>query len=195
MSAMLSIDGIENKFPENISNLENLLSYVIQNKKAEGDIIVEVKVDGQLFTEEYKHQAKKMDVNLMNKIDIATQTSSSFACDFLKEIVVYIDHLKKGILSSIELLRDNKEEEGYDMLFMSMDFLIVFKAHLNNIWLLTDNADKQNVFDVFFKRFGVIAEKIIVFQEMMDSLSVANLLEEEILTLVMELKDEFDLIH
>ncbi len=181
MNAVLSIDGVKNFFPEDILDLERLLLFVMEEKRSEGNIIVDVNIDGELYSEEYEHQARDVDLDLVRQIDITTQTRAGFAAKFLEDACIYIEQLEKGIQTAVEFLRAGEEKKGFDILAMSIDGIRTFKSHFENVCHALEKDDMSEKLKELWQRFYKLADRIIEIQESRDSLSLADLLEKEML--------------
>lgn len=187
MKTVLEINGIEKSYPEGISDLENLLLFIIEKEKSEEELIVEVKVNGENYSEDYEHQAREVDLNAVQKIEVTTQTQEAFAQDFLKLAPGYVAQLEKGFGASVGLLRDPlKEEEGYDMLAKSLDALLAFKTHMDNVMVVLEKDDRAAEFKDLWERFGNAADRFVKAQEEEDIVLIADLIESEILSLLQE---------
>jgi len=187
MKATLTLNGIEKSYPEEISDLENLLLFVMEKEKE--DIVVEVKVDEETFSEAYHHQAKEISLADVRTIEIVMHSKEEFARNFMKQASEYIEHLKNGFKSAIRLLRSTEQEEdGYDMLARSLDMLRAFKSHSDNAKEVLERSDETAGLTSFWERFNIMADKINEAQKDMDHILIADLLEEEMLPFLEEWK-------
>lgn len=191
MNAKLEVNGIEESYPEGISNLEKLLIFVMEEDITEDGLIVEVKVDGELYSESYEHQAREVDLSAAQKVEIATETKKAFAQVFLKEAPDYIAQLEKGFSSAAGLLRAPEEEgDGYDMLAGSLETLRAFKSHLDNVRPVLGKGDGAGESEHFWQRFGSLADEIMEAQEGSDTIAIADLLEDKMLPLLEEWREK-----
>ena len=63
MGAILEINGIETDYVTEISDLENLFIFADKINRLNHEIIVETKLDGHVFSEEYPHQSRDIKLN------------------------------------------------------------------------------------------------------------------------------------
>ena len=61
MKAKLTVDGIETSYPEGTADLESLLLFMMSHELLENRLIVQIKVDGDVYSEKDEHQAKGVD--------------------------------------------------------------------------------------------------------------------------------------
>jgi len=70
MKAILKINEVEKSYPQEISDLESLISFVMTGLKPKEEFIFEVKIDGERFSEVYEHQAKEMNLGKIEIVEI-----------------------------------------------------------------------------------------------------------------------------
>ena len=191
MGAILEINGIETNYVKDIANLENLLVYADNLGHIKDEIIIETKIDGETYSEEYPHQSKDVNLKRVQKVEIKTQAKKDFAENFIKKIPVFIEQLNDGFNKASELLKDKKmEHEGYHILSLSLGVLRSFKNHIDNVRVVLgrkDNVKKNEENDIMYK-FGSIADEIIAAQEINDKEKIANLLERDLKSILEEWK-------
>lgn len=189
MSTMVEINGIVHPYGEGISNLEGMLAFMRMHCIPREEVVVEVKVDGEIYSEAYRNQAREMPLTAVSKIEIATQTGKSFAWGFVAEAPQYIAHLQRGFECAIRLLRDPYEEsEGYQMLAKSLETLLAFKSHFDNVIMALQENGRTQPLQEFWSTFKEAAERILEAQEQMDSSSLAGHLETALLPRLEEWK-------
>ena len=193
MKTRLEVNGVERSYLEEISELENLLVFIVKKEKLEEEIIVEVKVDGEIFSENYQHQAREVQLSEVKKVEIITQTKEAFARSFLEQVPNYINNLENGFRSTARLLRDPQQEKnGFDMLTWCLATLQAFKAHIDNVNQVLEKDDRAAGFQDFWERFDRVADKILAAQEGKDPLAIAEQLEEQMLPLLEQWRGGWD---
>ena len=182
MKANLTVDGIETSYPEAAADLESLLLFMMSHELLETRLIVQIKVDGDVYSEKDEHQARGVDLKTAQKVEMVTQTKEDFARGFLEEASNYMALIEKGIRNSVQLLKDPEQREnGHDMLGRSLETLRTFKSHLDNVKDTLEIADGGAGFRDFWERFESVTDKIMESQKGMDSSVIADLLEHELL--------------
>jgi len=192
MNTKLEINGVERQFNPEAPNLEGVLvSIMKENALNNEDIISEVLVNGELFSEEYPHQAREINLEEVNKIEIKTTAKEQFAQDFLNDISIYIENLIHGFKTSANLLRDPEEEiNGFDILARSLEMLYALKAHLTNAWLTLGKQHLEKATNIFWDKFNPVADRIVKAQEIGSLKDVADLVEEQICPFLTEWNEE-----
>jgi hypothetical protein len=182
MKAKLTVDGIETSYPEGTADLESLLLFVMSHELLETRLIVQIKVDGDIYSEKDEHQARGVDLKSAQKVEVATQAKEDFARGFLEEASNYMALIEKGIRISVQLLKDpGQSENGHDMLARSLEALRTFKSHLENSKDTLEIDHRGAGFRDFREKFESVTDKIMESQKGMDSSVIADLLEHELL--------------
>jgi hypothetical protein len=185
MKARLLINGNETEYPDFVSNLEELLIFVMENKKSGDEIIGDVKVDGDLFSETYSHQAQEIPVDQGGKIEIDVITEKIFAQRFMDVAPSYLDNLKTGFGQAAALLKSKeKEEDGHDILGRSFKAMHAFKAHLDNVVTVLKKESQSALSEDMLALFDQTTSKILAAQESKDAAAIAALLETDMLPFI-----------
>jgi len=181
MTARLEMNGIERPYAEGVNNLEHLLTAIVEdNNGKNGGAIYEIKVDGNYFSEEYTHQARDIDLEQVERVEITTRGKEEFAQDFLEDLSVYFDNLIHGFETAAKKLRaPGTEMDGFDLLTRSLEMLYALRSHLVNVWKTLMREDAQLKTMALWNRFGALADKIIEAQEYGYIKELANLIENE----------------
>jgi hypothetical protein len=195
VKARLEINNIEKSYPQDIPDLEKLLLFVMENEISQEEIIIDVKIDGETYSEEYAHQSINVNLHTLNKLEIVTQSKESFAFDFLQQIPGFIAQFKQGFSSAARLLKDyQNEENAYDLLARSLDALGAFKSHLENVFGILEKDYASAGFPGFWDRFVMLTNKILEAQEAMDHIIIAELLESQMLPLLDEWQERLHML-
>ncbi len=183
MNAGLQLNGQVEAVPEGIANLEGLIVHMMEKSESANEIVVDVVVDGERFSEEYAHQAGEIDLSGVGSVEIHTLTAEKFSKKFLRDAHVYIDYLKTGFQASIQLLRNPGDEgAGFDILARSFETMGALKSHLENVREAIENMDMDPDAKDTLQRFDVMADTL---QERMANdcqpAIIADLLESEVI--------------
>lgn len=182
MRTMVEINGVAYSYGEGISTLEGMLAFMRMHWIPREDVVVEVKVDGKIFSEAYRNQAREIALSEVNKIEIATQTRKAFAWEFVAEAPQYLAHLQRGFECAVRLLRTSDDAaEGYRMLAKSLEALRAFKSHFENVLMTVRGNGHTQTLQEFWSTFQDAAESILEAQERMESVSLADRLEAELI--------------
>ena len=182
MNAMLEVIGRERPYTEGVMDLESLLLHVMEEEKSDRKIIVEVKVDGEVYSEKYSHHARDIDLDKIKMVQITTQKGETFARDFLEQVDSYMQSLQEGFRAAANLLRDpEREKSGYDILAKSLEALSALKSLFENVWDVLGEGEGLDVRNALWKGFEVSADKIMEVLTENDPRAMADLIEEDIL--------------
>jgi hypothetical protein len=178
----LIINGQENSYPTKITDLEGLLFYVNEAEALTNDILVEVKVDGALYSEEYAHQARKVSLDSLERVEIFSRSKEDFCKDSMAQVPSFIEHLSVGFGMTSRLLRDPRSEaEGYDMLARSADALYALKVHLERSKEILPESKEMNDLLQSWDGKGDMINHIIDAQKDTDSVLIADILDDQML--------------
>ena len=191
MKAKLTVNGIETSYPEGTADLESLLLFMMSPELLENRLIVQIRVDGDIYSEKYEHQARGVDLKTAQTVEVVTQTKEDFARGFLEEASDYMALIEKGIRISVQLLKDPEQREnGHDMLGRSLEALRTFKSHLGNVKDTLEMDHRGTGFRDFWERFESVTDKIMESQKGMDSSVIADLLEHELLPVLEKWRED-----
>jgi hypothetical protein len=182
MKPLCEINGVEKNYPVGLVNLEEMLVCMMEKEVPEGELILEVRVDGRTYSEAYENQARDVDLKAIEKVELTTQKEENFARDSIGEASAYIDRLERGFRSSAQLLRiPEQREKGNDMLARSIEALQAFKFHMEQVNDLLKPEGKETGEKILWERFDQLAGRIITSQEGGEVEGVADLIEDELL--------------
>ena len=191
MRPILKLNGQPESYPETIDDLEALIVHIMQQRGSGGEIIVNVRVDGQVFSEAYDHQARDIRLADLESIHMSTVTAEWFSRRFVEQVVHYIDHLKKGFQNSVRLLRNPAEQRnGYELLANSIDTLCALRSHLRNVRdTIGKDGTESAVERVIWQQFEGIADLVCKAQGENNPTAVAALIEGKVMPVLEEWKD------
>ena len=186
MKASLEINGDEKRYADAINDLETLL-LMVGNKALGGEIVVDVKIDGENYSETYAHQARDIPLSSIGKVEVFSCSVEIFSERFIRQLAQYIEHLSNGFKISIRFLRKSGEEEaGYDMLARSFATLSALKTHVENVEDILGKQGTAAAAAERWQKFQPIADHLHREQIAMNPEYIADLLEEEMLPFLNE---------
>jgi len=178
MNAKLEVNGLSKDYPDNVTDLEKLLVFFLENEKDEKEIIIEVKVDNNIYSEKCENEAREVKLDDCKRIEILTQDISIFAKNFLIDSPNYIKRLKNGFIECINHLKMPQDEEnGYNILSRCLETLHAVLLHMDNV--LRVLGEDCIVSKDYIKDLHPVVDKILRAQEDMDTILVAELIETQ----------------
>ena len=176
MATELVVNGREQHFPGNISSLEELLNYA-QRREAGMNIIVEVEVDGETFSEAYPHEAQALDLKDIERVSVISVSGDQFARDFILQAPEFVSHIKTGFSSAATLLKTpGNEPDGHDIMGRSLDVLRAFRSHCDLVERTTSSGMTVE-FKELWNRLAPVAEALVDAQAASDPVEIAGLLD------------------
>lgn len=186
MKAVLSINGINLLYPDEINTLEELLIHAMETEMPNDRLVTEVRVDGELYSEDYAHQARYIELSDIRQVELVSISSVTVADHFLKKAPIVIDHVRQGFQTSAEFLRNPfKETEGYELFARSLEALVDTRAHIINARKVVRKTESDEG-NRFWKRFETQMDRMTSAQEEMNTWLIADLLEDEMVPLLAE---------
>ena len=191
MRPILKLNGQPESYPETIDDLESLIIHIMERRGSCEEIIVNVRVNGKLFSEAYDHQARDIRLADLENIHMSTVTAEWFSRRFVDQVVHYIDHLKKGFQNSIRLLRNPAEQRnGFELLANSIDTLCALRSHLKNVRdTIGKDGTENSVERAIWRQFEGIADLVCKAQGENNPFAVAALIEGKVMPVLKEWKD------
>ena len=191
MSAILEINGTSATYPAEILNLEKLLLHVQRNCLSPREIVVEVRLDGECYSETYAHEARELSLDVVRSVAVDTHSHEVVAREFITSAPEYLDLIEGGFRTAAGYLQGAEEEEiGYDMMARSIEGLRTFKTHLDTAVQVIggDEANALNGDDC--ERLDAMADKIMQAQENQLHGQIADCLNDEMLPLLARWKSQ-----
>jgi len=183
MSACLHLNGQQEDYPSGITNLQSLVVHMMERSEPLNELVVDVKVDGEYFSEEYAHQAGEIGLSQIDRVEIRTLTAEVFSRQFLDQASEYIDYLKNGFSASIRHLRIPEDEEiGFDMLARCIETMGTLKKHLENVRETVEKSNTGIDASIVSEQFENMVDHLYRAQVAgSDPVVIADLLEEKVL--------------
>lgn len=178
---MIVIDGRQSTMEiGNFANLEELLVKVMEEEVADGNIVTDVYVNQETFTEIYPHHAEDIESDEIQSVEVRTVTLNQMATDVTQELFTVIKIMQNGSKGVATNLRQADIAEGLEIL---QDLLDVTRHFLSTIGVLhqrfphQDEAPLQETTDSLDRLLTEMSE---VMNDQ-DWLLLADLLEYEFL--------------
>ncbi|VBB42444.1 hypothetical protein TRIP_B200584 [uncultured Desulfatiglans sp.] len=182
MTARLEINGMERSYPERTANLEELLLYVIQNDQAPSPLMVEIKVNGKHYDEDFRHQARLLSLNDLDLVEVITHDRESLVEDFLSQLPGHIEGIRSGIEQASECLRrPGSRLKGYDLVARSFEVLHSLAQHLYQVKAALAGQEEFPGGLWPWEDLVVTLDKVLAVQEAGCAEAIADVLEEEML--------------
>ncbi|MCA1742478.1 MAG: hypothetical protein LC631_00755 [Desulfovibrionales bacterium] len=98
---MIVIDGKTTDLSvKNFSNLEDLLTNVMEEDTMNQRIVTDVLVDDEAFSEIYPHQSEDIETNDFNKVEIVTMDTTNMAINITRELAEQRAQIVDSVLES-----------------------------------------------------------------------------------------------
>lgn len=198
MESKVRLDGVLIDMPQQVVNLEGILSHILNNNISAGREIVEVRLDGSIFNEAFPHEASLLTDEDFHTVDILTEKTDELAELSLKQLPYFITLIKKGFRSACDYLRDSAlESEGNRLMADSAECL---GALINHFWILIQNTkngkgdDLRSAYSDLTASLAELLDEIIIVQREYDPILLADLLEFEILPILDRLEEKIEQI-
>lgn len=198
MEVKVRLDGQILEVPPEIVNLEGILEHVLGNNIPTGREIVEVRLDGNVFNEEFPHEACLLTDEDFRCVDIITENSEELAAQSLKQMPYFITTIKKGFRTACEYLRDSYlETEGNKLVANSAESLGALISHFLTIIQHTKNGksgELRAAYNDLTKGLAELIDEVITAQREYDPILLADLLEFEIIPVLDRLGEQIECI-
>jgi len=192
MKAKLEINGEERSYPQSVSHLEELLQFALTTEIPQKEIVVEVKVDGAVYSEPYAHHAREISLDKIKQVELRTRTERDFTREFVNLIPTYLEKLENGFRTSARLLKSSQERTaGYQILGLSLDSLRHFKSHYDQARLTLEEGENGFMPQEFWARFEQMTDPLLQLESEQDAISISNLLENQVAPFFSEWKERF----
>lgn len=176
---MIVIDGRESSVSiSNFSNLEEVLSKLMEDEELQQRIVTDVLVDDEAFSELYPHQAEDIDADSFSKLELRTVSLDEMAGDVVVELPKVITIMDMGSRHAASLLRQAELAEGLEVL---QDVIAVSRDLLNTIHTLRNqySSGPSEGLTSLGDSLGELLEETGDAMASEDWLLVADLLEYE----------------
>ncbi|MBO4369473.1 MAG: hypothetical protein J5803_05185 [Desulfovibrio sp.] len=126
---MIIIDGQKtDKTIATFSNLEEILTDVMQEKNMQNRIITDVLVNNEIFSEIYPHQAEDLASDSIEKLEIKSVPATQMALDIAGEMTKVTAMMESGGKNVARLFREGKDSDALELLQDLLDVVRDFLA-------------------------------------------------------------------
>lgn len=176
---MIIIDGRQSAMEIGMfANLEEILVKVVEEEVVEGNIVTDVFVNKEAFSEIYPHHAEDIEINEISSVEVRTVSMGVMAAEVNQELFTVIKIMQNGAKGVATLLRQGDTAEGLEVL---QDLLDVTRHFLGTIGVLHQRFpahDKDALHGVAATLDTLLTEMADVMADQ-DWLLLADLLEYE----------------
>jgi len=174
---------------EEISNLEELIYEVMENKVPKDRLITEVKINDVTFSERWPGEAKVIPLDKIYKIEFLTKPLDYVAEKILEDIPVKIDEIISGLKEAAELYRVADEQEAnlnFVKVVTALRDFINFISQLKRVEIIKwENLDLEDDYEKLIK----LIDEMLDVQEDEDWILLADLIEYELSPLMESWKE------
>lgn len=178
---MIVVDGRESSLSiSDYSNLQEVLSSVIEEEQLAERIVTDVFVDDESFSELYPYQAEDIDAKSFSRLELKTVSMDEMAGDVVEELPKVVTIMQKGSRQAADLFRRAEVSEALEVI---QDILGVSRELLATIHLLRNHYSMSNGEDLIDlgNAFNDLLEEIGEVMESEDWVLIADLMEFEFL--------------
>lgn len=131
---MIIVDGQKtDKSIAMFSNLEEILTNLMQEKTMEDRVITDVLVNNEIFSEIYPHQAEDLSSDSINSLEIRSVPSSQMALDIAGEMNKVASMMESGGTNVARLFREGKDSDALELLQDLLDVVRDFLAMVGDL--------------------------------------------------------------
>lgn len=178
---MIVIDGRESALSlSNFSNLEEVLTKLIEEESLDQRIVTDVFVDDESFSELYPHQAEDIEVSSFSRLELRSISADEMATDVVGELPKVINIMAVGSRRVAALLRQAELAEGLEVL---QDIIAVSRDLLGTIRVLRSqySGGESQELEAFGDTLGTLLGEMGDVMANEDWILLADLMEYEYL--------------
>lgn len=177
---MIIVDGHQSEQKiANFSNLEEILTALMEDEQLKGRVITDVIVNDENFSEIYPHQAQDMGCDSIKRVEIRSEPLDKMAVKMAGELPKVATLMGNGARNVGRLFREDKNSEALELL---QDLLDVTRDFMGMITKLRDQflggADAE-----FVGKTEALSDLLTEMGEVMESedwILLSDLLEFEL---------------
>lgn len=176
---MLIINGDQQELNmAQFANLEELLLKMSENFEDEKQILVDVFVNNQPFSEIYPHQAEDIEINQIEKLELVSISHYKMGALIVEELFIVIEALKQGAELASASLRQGDDLLAIntlkDLIDVNRDFIGMVNSLGESFGIVHDDALKN-----LLEMLSILVSDINMVIESEDWVVLADLLEFE----------------
>ena len=128
---MIVIDGCKSdKELSGFSNLEEVLTSLMQDKSLEGRVVTDVLVNDEAFSEIYPHQAEDMSCENITSVELRSVPVAQMTIDIVAEMEKVAKMMASGASHVSRLFREASDADALELLQDLLDVTRDFMAML-----------------------------------------------------------------
>jgi len=177
---MILINGKESKLQtQQFANLEEMLAASFEDCSQEQQIITDVLLNNEPFSEIYPHQAEDISASQVNKLEIVSVNVTTMAINIIDELFKVTKSMQIGATQVATYFRQGDDVQGFDLL---QDLINVNRDFINIFATLRTNFDvpSDQKIDTVTETYSNLLSELIEVMENEDWILLADLLEFEI---------------
>lgn len=168
------------------TNLEEIISDLQLNHIESDRIVNDVRLNGELYSEDMPHAATEVPRDLISTLELSTLTSDKIAIHFLRNGQTFTRSIMESLPRITEMFRlgDEAEANEHYLRFLEsfhllINMLIESKSILN-LNAVDSPLGEEKSLDEILRKMGTILTDILNIQESNDWIYLADLLEYDL---------------
>lgn len=177
---MILINGKESKLQmQQFTNLEEMISASFENCAQAQEIITDILLNDEPFSEIYPHQAEDISASQVTKLEIHSVNMNTMAGDVIEELFKVTRFMEVAATQISNYFRQGDDAEALevlqDLIDVNRDFLNVFGTLRADFGIAHDET-----LEVLSEKYSNLLSELIEVMESEDWILLADLLEFEI---------------
>ncbi len=176
---MIVIDGRQSDLSvNNFANLEELLVKVMNDGTLDNRIVTDVRVNNEIFSEVYPHQAEDIGAADISTVEIVSVPVSEMAVSITRELYKVVNLMFEGARHVADLFRQADDGEALELF---QDLLDVTRNFLGMVSVLRDefSAEEHEVINNAMEELSSLFSEMLEVTDNSDWILLADLLEYE----------------
>ncbi|MBQ4567837.1 MAG: hypothetical protein IJA79_06895 [Desulfovibrio sp.] len=175
---MIVIDGCKSdKELSGFSNLEEVLTSLMQDKSLEGRVVTDVLVNDEAFSEIYPHQAEDMSCENITSVELRSVPVAQMTIDIAAEMEKVAKMMASGASHVSRLFREASDADALELL---QDLLDVTRDFMAMLGVLKDRVGGMD--EDFLARTTKLTDLVTEMSDVLENedwILLADLLEYE----------------
>ncbi len=175
---MILIDGCKSdKELSGFSNLEEVLTSLMQDKSLEGRVVTDVLVNDEAFSEIYPHQAEDMSCENITSVELRSVPVAQMTIDIAAEMEKVAKMMASGASHVSRLFREASDADALELL---QDLLDVTRDFMAMLGVLKDRVGGMD--EDFLARTTKLTDLVTEMSDVLENedwILLADLLEYE----------------
>lgn len=175
---MIIVDGCESdRKLSSFSNLEEVLTSLLQDKCLEGRVVTDVLVNNEAFSEIYPHQAEDMSCESITSVEVRSVPVAEMTINMAAEMEKVAKMMASGASHVSRLFREASDADALELL---QDLLDVTRDFMAMLGVLKDRVGGMD--EDFLARTTKLTELVTEMSDVLENedwILLADLLEYE----------------